>query len=268
MSRRSIVFVGDSYCSAWSRPSRIDPQPAQQGNQRESWIDHCTLALDLDFYSFGFAGKAWWYSRHYFLKYWREHLDFTADVDAFVFVHTDPYRFPSHDIAIGTEIMCFPEDAWSKVPEIFKRQKELSVALKYYYAHLHNDDFHFWAFQQWIMELDRILPDRPVLHFHTLPHSIPMHQLVYQGKGMLFTNSLTHISLGEYTGTEEEIHKKNFYRDQRPSHFNAHNNQAFGAFVTRSLINYEPGIHAIDLSDFDQPNPNAHLWPNTGYGTE
>ena len=57
---KNIVFVGDSYCSSWHGPSVIPHCYAQQKDDNIhhiSWLDVAASKLELNLYSFGFAGR-------------------------------------------------------------------------------------------------------------------------------------------------------------------------------------------------------------------
>ena len=85
---------------------------------------------------------------------------------------------------------------------------------------------------------------------------------------MVYTTPLVNISIGEITGTEEEIRLSISTKETRKNHLSSKNNQALAAVIIDSINNYEPGHYAIDTSRFEQPNANAVNYPNPGYGTK
>jgi hypothetical protein len=77
---KNIVFVGDSYCSAWAGPSVMSHWSRQQkcipgDPTRRSWLDVSATKLGLDLYSFGYSGVSWYYSRVQLLKHMASNSD-------------------------------------------------------------------------------------------------------------------------------------------------------------------------------------------------
>ena len=83
---------------------------------------------------------------------------------------------------------------------------------------------------------------------------------------MVYQTQLLTVSVGELTGTDDEIVNQ-IITDQRHNHFNAHNNRALANIVINAVRNYTPGRYDLDLREFEQPNPNAHKYPKPGFGT-
>lgn len=263
----NIVFVGDSYCSAWTGhsviPHRHRQQPFQPGVYT-SWLDVAASQLGLNLYSFGFAGASWFYSRQQLFFQMTYDPDWIRTVDLMVFCHTNSHRYNTQDSDIGVEML---ETNYTPHPDDsrYKHKQNLSKSLRTWALDLVDNTYQDYAQQQWFHEIARSFKDVPQIHFNNYPFTVDIAKELLPG--MVYTTPLVHISLGEATGTDAEILKKAMTHDQRVNHFSAHNNQALGQLVVDSAQNYQPGARPIDLTKFELINPNASRWPNPGFGT-
>jgi hypothetical protein len=76
-----------------------------------------------------------------------------------------------------------------------------------------------------------------------------------------------YISVGELAGTEQEVTEQ-VVNDQRHNHLSNVNNRLLANLIIDTIDNYQPGLQPIDLSKFESINPNAHNWPQPGFGTK
>lgn len=269
MSKKNIVFVGDSFCSSFAGPSPARRCPYQQSSTEYTWLDQSASALDLNMYCFGFAGRSWWNSRWNLQQHIWGAPDFIDNTSVLVFVHTDSGRFNTVVNDIGNELM-YPEKLSNLTPRgsLTKTQLEqCAESLKHWVVNLRDNVFQDWCQTQWITEInDRFanLPHLKVIHFVAFPSVLSN---VAHAQGLLFTTPLIHISLGELVGTDDEVLDKGMVNDRRSNHLNKANNWHLAEVLVDSVRNYEPGHRAIDMSGFSIVNPNATRWPNPGFGT-
>ena len=243
----NIVFVGDSYCATydlnqWKSRGYPAYQHGAHSDLHTSLVaDHFNCAL----HPHGYGGKSWWYSRQKYRGYYVDGHKVT-DTRAVIFFHTSAGRI---------------HNAWN---EKLTNSYENS-SLKQYYLELHDQSYYDWAYQQWFREIARDHTQVKTIHFHCYPDTINWSDLL---PGMIYTTPLIQISIGELQGTDDAILKKCSYDETRFNHLNAHNNRALANLIIHSIENYLPGQYKIDLTNFDQINPNAKNYPNSGFGTE
>lgn len=259
-----LVFVGDSYCAAYQgvQPAddltQVDATYPTYLNLSAEWLGHI-------FFSFGYPGRSWWYSRSQLMKALDSQeqrqlkLDnkttFYDDIAAFVFCHTDANRLNTSNHKISTALLHLPVD----------HDSNLAKASKLWNSFLVDGEFQLWAMERWFEEINRRFCDRPMIHFNVAPFTVEISRSL---KGMVFTTPLLNVSIGEIEGTDKDV-DQSLQHDQRYNHFNKHNQSAMARLIVDALQNYAPGQYEIDLVkyDFDQPNPNAWRWPGFGYGT-
>lgn len=266
---KNIVFVGDSYCSAWGGPSVISHWPRQQkfhprDLNRRSWLDVSADRLGLDLYSFGFAGVSWYYSRLQLFKHMASNPGWIENVAVMIFCHTDCWRYNTGNGTIGVE-MSMPDYQPAFKDQYYEDNVRAAKAYKTWLLDLMDVDYQSWAQEQWFHEIARTFQHVPQMHFCAFPHNVDIAKKILPG--IVFTTPLVHVSLGEATGTDAEIVQKFMANDQRSNHFSMQNNQALGDLVADSVQNYQPGARPIDTDKFDIINPNAANWPNPGFGT-
>jgi hypothetical protein len=124
-----------------------------------------------------------------------------------------------------------------------------------------------WSQEQWYYEIARDFSDIKQVHFNNYPFTHEKTARILGTVGMVYTTPLIHLSLGEMTGTEEEMTKNGMTQDQRTNHFNDTNNQALAQVLIQAYRNYQPGVYEIDYNGFDIKNWNAFNWPNPGFGS-
>jgi len=263
----NIVFVGDSYCSSWAGPSVIPHRNAQQKDDNKthvSWLDRSATKLGLNLYSFGFAGRSWYYSRRQLFDHMEYDPEWINTVDLMVFCHTDDNRLNTGNGDVGNEMLAVNYRP-HKEDQRYKYKIELAQLLQRWTLDLIDNPFQTWAHEQWFYEIARTFGHVKQVHFNNYPFTVDNTTAILPG--VVYTTPLVHISLGEATGTDAEIVKNFMTDDQRVNHFNPHNNAALANIVIATAQDYQPGIRSIDLTNFDLPNKNAFNWPNPGFGT-
>lgn len=140
-----ILIVGDSFCV---------------NRQREyEWPQQVVCALTEQAFDKnniprgqGFPGASWWSTRTAFF----DEVN-CAPVKLVIFCHTDSGRIPS-----DTHL---PLNFASKDT---LEDKKLSQAVKGYYEHLWSDQFHRWAKQSWLCEVDNFCKEQNIkaVHLH------------------------------------------------------------------------------------------------------
>jgi hypothetical protein len=257
--KKNIVFVGDSYCSSFRGPSPNRHESNQQQHGHPTWLNVAAKELNLNLYSFGYAGRSWWFSRDRLFRHIQKNPDFVERIEVMVFVHTDYWRFNSCKSEIGMNLIYSD-------PKLFDFEtQQLSSALKDWINYLRDDSFQIWAQMQWFEEINRKFKcsDFKKIHLFTLPFNI---EIAAGLDGMIVATPLIHISLGEVTGTDSEV--ADITNDMRANHMSPHNNVVLGKYIVNEVQNYKPGTIKLDLSDFERVNFNASRWPEPGFGTK
>lgn len=244
----NIVFVGDSFCATydfnlWS----LKGQPAHQHGT--SYPTHPSLVADhfnCNLHPHGYGGQSWWYIRQKYRAYYHEGHG-AHDTLAVVFFHTNPDRINN---ACNEQLGNHHSD---------------NLAIAYYYNDIHDKEYANWACQQWFKEIAQEHAQIKTIHFHCFPYTVQWSNLL---PGMVYTTPVIHLSLGELTGTDDEIFKKSSFNETRYNHLNNYNNRALADVIIHSINNYQPGQYTIDTTKFEQANPNAYRYPAAGFGTE
>ena len=225
---RKIIYIGDSFCAChWHGDTHINV--VRQYFKSHEIITH------------GYPGSSWFYQRQHFLKDCKDLLtNYRTFISAIIFFHTDNRRInKTYVISHMSDLDPVETSKWFDV------------------------DFQQWAQEQWFIELANNYSDIPTIHFHNMVNTLPMADLL---PGMQFITPLTTISIGELTGTDDEIMTK-LASDNRDNHLSKENNRHIGKLIIDSINNYQPGKFSIDLSKFNLINPNSHKYPNPGFGT-
>jgi hypothetical protein len=247
--QKYIAFIGDSFCASYG------PSTSLSGNKYQASVvgtayptvvgDHYQYAVA----PYGFVGTSWWYSWSKFYKDWASRLD---QIEAIVFTHTECARINS---AVSDELPLM--NSASVVANSMARVN------KDYFKYIHDQDFNLWAQEQYFKMLKEKFNNIRTIHLHCYDFSVQQSYLL---PGMVFTTSLTQISVGETKGPKKEIIKA--FGDGRPNHMNCYNNQVLADTIIQALDNYVPGEYKLPLEKFQQPNPNAANWPHGVYWTE
>ena len=155
----NIYIGGDSYCYSRDYPS---------------WPYVFTHKLNANLKGKGYAGRGFWKTRLHLIEY----LNTGNDADLFVFCHTEPNRMLSSTYAGGIA-MAFDFD--SQIPT---NNKEI---IKMYNTYLYDQTLQNWAMEQWFLELNELLKQKPVIHFF-IEH--PTKQLSEQLNGYKLESTL------------------------------------------------------------------------------
>ena len=260
-----LIFVGDSYSASYNHEHCANNSGKMWNRAQISSAYPTYLNLSAEWtgrtlYSHGYAGRSWFYSRHMLLNAFDSIEKLSEDTDALIFCHTDAYRMNTTDQRISTALL-FKSAASSPDFEL-----ELHEPYLLWSTLLMDCKFQEWAIEQWFKEINERFGNKQMIHFNMGPWTVESSR---QLKGVVYTTPLMNISIGELCGTDEEVMNQ-VPNDRRYNHFNEHNNQALARLITDTLNNYEPGLRTIDLVkyEFDQPNPNAWRWPDSGYGSK
>lgn len=260
----NIVFIGDSYCSSSLDNQAYNESAGQQRNEDPwlpSWVDLASRQLKLDPYSFGAAGRSWYFSRYRWLYHADGDPDFMNQTAVIVFCHTEPNRYNTGNGNVSVSML----NTDYKSDDSVNRKKTQAVRL--WATELIDHPFQSWAQKQWFYEIARILAPYPhikQIHFNNFPFTVETSSIL---TGCVYTTPLIHLSLAELIGTTAEINSQAFQNDPRVNHFNSHNNRAMADLLVDSVNNYKTGRPAIDTTGFDIKNSNAFNWPNE-YGSK
>lgn len=246
--KKKIAFIGDSYCARYGIDdfnARGNP-PCQGGTNNPTHPDLVVKHFDAILEPYGFGGQSWWYSR---TKFFNNNLFdnniVDNDFEALIFFHTNCDRI---------------NNAWNPNlgPQI------TNEITKSYYKHIHCDQFNHWSQESWFREINRRFSHLKTIHFHCFIGTAKIENLL---PGMVFKTPLIHISVGELTGSDDNITKQ-LYNDRRDNHFSEHNNRALAQVIIQALEHYSPGQYDIPIENFEIINRNATQWPYPGFGTE
>lgn len=252
----AILFFGDSFANTgrgcWHKDQRF---ASDYPSYQDLVCDH----FGADQLLFGFAGKGWWYSRHHMTHHLNENPSDRERLTAVVCMHTDWGRMLiSHDTG---DLMVRHGDL-----NIESSDSDIVRARKYYYTHLWDGNFHKWSMSQWFRELSEMFSSMPIIHFHCFTETQQIQH--YLGdKCVIYTTPLVQISVGETTGSDDEIRSKISLDETRYNHFGSENNRALADVIIQDIQNYRPGVQEIDLSGFKIVNPNCTRYPESGFGT-
>ena len=134
-----------------------------------------------------------------------------------------------------------------------------------YYGPYFDLNFHYWAHQQWFKQINQQFGDLKTIHFHCFSETVKWSDYL---PGCVFTTPLINFSIGELTGSDNEIRTNVGTKEVRPNHFNAQNNQAIANLIIKNIKDYQPGKYTIDPKLFHQVNPNSFRFPEPGFGTK
>jgi hypothetical protein len=211
-----ILIVGDSFCSERSLefhwPQVFTTQiTAQQYNGTISPRGR------------GFPGASWWAARRNLLL----ELDLKVP-KILILCHTEPYRIP-HDTNWGLNTRSVEHDIVYVPPDSADRpSKEFIKAARAYYEYIISEDYHKWAYQQWFLEVDRIINQYPTIEK-------VIHFFCFRDNTHTFTNGVTmEIPLVDYQRLPS------WRRSEASNHFSKLDNVSFGLRLSDVIKNY-PG---------------------------
>jgi hypothetical protein len=214
-----ILIIGDSFCADRS--------------MQYHWPQIVTTRITDQQYNGtisprgrGFPGASWWSGRKNLLT----ELELRVP-KVLILCHTEPYRIP-HDTdwglntrSVAHNIVYVPPDSTDKP------SKEFINAATAYYEYIISEDYHKWAYQQWFLEVDRIIDQyqmiEKVVHFFCFkgPHC-----------DHVFKNGVTmEVPLIEYQ--KLPVWR---VRDEAPNHYSKIDNLKFGIKLSDIIKNY-PG---------------------------
>ena len=252
--KKNIIYIGDSFCASY-QPNKV--KGSNLGMVYTSVPTHLNMAadaLDLRLYTFGYAGRSWFYSRSRLMDTLEHYPNLIDDAEAVVFFHTDAYRYNTVDHVVDTSLgygLTTPGN------------KHLEESFQLWQKYLLDPMFQMWAQLAWFKEINELFPNTKKIHFNVFADTVDnLNHL----KGFVYRTPLMSLSLGELVGTDKELLEQ-LTLDQRHNHFNQHNNQAIADLVVGAVKNYHQAQLEIDVSKFEQVNPNAFKYPSPGFGT-
>lgn len=263
----NVIFIGDSYCASYQhRRGRLSKE-YQPLVQNLTYIDHVADTLALEVYNYGFSGQSWYYSRRKFIDDITKNSAILNDADLVVFCHTNSGRFNTTNGKLGTQALPNIVNNFKHTIEYSVEDLEISKALGMWQAYLVDHDFQNWAQYRWFEEIGEIFQDKKTVHLNCFPREGEALDKFCTLPGMIYTTPLICITLGESTGTDQEVEAQGAYGDFRPNHLNNYNNLVLSQIIIDSYQNYKPGIYNLPLEKFELINPNSTKWPKPGFGT-
>jgi hypothetical protein len=254
--KKFIAFIGDSFCSTYGTSDFNDngSQWRQFGTDAPTHPDLVVKHFDAVIDPCGYGGRSWWYSRSKFEYKWNWRFDeIQKQFKALIFFHTDHSRI---------------NNSWNDKLGMLQNARgdgAAGRAVESYYQHINDEDFDYWAQEQWFREIDRRYGHVKTVHFHCFPDTVKIGSLL---PGIVFDTPLIHISIGELTGTDDAITKQMGAEESRHNHLSAQNNQALAQVIINAIEQLTPGHYDIPMDRFEIINPNATKWPKPRYGTE
>lgn len=251
-----IAFIGDSFCCTYGQGdfeahgSQLRQVGTKDPTHPNIVVNHFNAAID----PCGYGGRSWWYSRSKFEDKWSHRLDqLEKECMALVFFHTEHSRINNNwNDKLGMLQNCKSDGATGR-------------AVENYYQHIFDEKFNQWAQEQWFREINRRYGHLKTVHFHCFNDTQRIGHLL---PGVVFDTPLLHISIGELTGTCDEIIKKMGLTETRHNHLSEHNNRALAEVIIQAIENMAPGHYNIPMDNFEIINPNAVKWPHGNFGTE
>jgi hypothetical protein len=190
------------------------------------WPQQLADLLGLELNCWGQGGAAWWTVRDYLQK----QPDQARSSQVIVFVHTNADRLPTLDHSL----VSFNHAA--------EPTTEAETAVKLYYKYIHNPEFLAWAQAAWFEEISKNYSCPVVVHLHSFPWSVDLPK-----SGINVTTCLAALSLNELGKTEFDL-----FADNRPNHFNSHNNAELAQQLFALVTNNYTGNHSLDHTKFEQ----------------
>ena len=249
--KKYIAFVGDSFCASYSDVAKNDINQRFQKQTPYSYTTTVANHYGYEVLPYGFSGKSWWYSWY---KFEQDCLGELNQIEAIVFCHTNCERINSttHDY--------LPQMCGNNFPNY---SKELNQASESYFKYIEDPAFNNWAQQQYFKMLAEKYSNIKTIHLHCFDGTDKWSNLL---PGVVFTTTLSQVSIGEITGSEQEIIQS--FTDNRANHLNKHNNKSLAKVIINALDNYTPGQYKLPLEIFEQPNHNAKNWPDGIFWTK
>jgi hypothetical protein len=208
-----LIVAGDSFCAS---PSGW---PQQLANQ-----------LSLKLISYGQGGQHWWGVRNFLTGLSTDVLDNSV---AMVLAHTNADRIPNLNLELGRV------DITNLDP-----QTDIEKSVYYYYKHIHDPAFMYWAQAAWFKELASQFADKKIIHLHSFPWTLPLTDSLL---GTAVVPSLMSISLNELGSKSMTL-----FNDVRLNHLNTANNQELARQLGSLITNYTTGPAQLDLTKFVQ----------------
>jgi hypothetical protein len=206
---KNIIIVGDSFCAS-----------------PKGWPIDLANRLELHLISQGIGGASWWPTKQFIDSL---HRDDIANTEVIVFVHTNFERIPTDNLDVGR--VNFAN---------FDLTKEIDVAVKLYFKHIHNDTFLIWAGQQWFKEISVRFADKKVIHLHSFPYTLPYSDIL----------AGTRVLQDLYSISVNEVDFKTLFGDTRYNHLNTHNNHELANQLYEIIKDDVTGNATLDLSKF------------------
>ena len=265
VSDKVIAFIGDSFCASFngnSRYSTFHASPVNNSQAYNAQYGHPSLVADHYGYKLlahGYMGKSWWYSRTKFLEQIKQQPEILTKLEAIIFFHTDANRCNTLNQFVHSINSDPALNDWEN-----EEHRQVVKAQRQWTKHLMDTEFQTWAQNSWFKEISKEYSHIKQVHFHCFENSTHYNHLL---TGQRFTTPLMQISLGELTGTKEQINQS-IIRDTRANHLSEHNNRVLAKTIIYALDNYLNNLQALDLTKFNLPNPNYVNFPHQRWRTQ
>lgn len=246
-----IAFIGDSFCAAIDKSKNqafFEPKsthfiPFRHSVNTPTWPSLVADAMSLNIAPYGFGGRSWWYS---WTKFWDEWKDRLSDLEAVVFVHSHWCRI-NHSQSDDLPLSPGFESLFSNFPS------EKIQAAKFFHAYVADRDFQRWSQRQFFHYIARALPNIKTVHLFAFCR--PTQETLGCLPGTKFITPLALLSTLE---NDCKIKGSSLPRipgtDERPNHFNDHNNTVLARHVIKALKKKSQGSYELPWQEFDIKN--------------
>jgi hypothetical protein len=222
------MIVGDSFCRepylGWPNyfHQLIDPQ-AQQ----------------LDFLCKGIGGCSWWTVRKSLLEFQKDQPEKFKNIDLAIVIHPALQRLhvdmSSDELGVPIELPLSYTNSMISEPVL---------AISLFYKYLHSPEFFDWAYQQWLCEVETMLPaNAEIIHWFTDSRTkLDGVRL----RGHVIQPALADVQLAQWANTPTQKQRDAAEVEQQfVNHFTLENNKVIAQELFRMI---KTNIWSFDTS--------------------
>lgn len=235
-NHNDILIVGDSFVK-----DRTEPTDWPMAlTKMLTGSDNTPLGVAI-------GGTSWWTVRRYLVNNLPK-----LSPKILIICHTDAFRLPSDkDIGLTSGSVIGQEYSYSK-----HWTKEEFDATAMYYTHLMSDEFHFWARNNWFIELDKLITSIPlVIHLHCF-QDFNLDKPGRPKENFTFNHGITSSEILFKLQVQEAGSPNGIDLPGFRNHFSPENNVKIAKTLYRTITNFDPAKNGtkqhLDLLDQDE----------------
>lgn len=213
------MIVGDSFCRepylGW--PRYLHQLLAPNGK-------------DMDFLCQGVGGVSWWTVRRSILDFQDQQPEKFHNTDIAIVIHP-PQQRPHCELAgddLGIPI---------QLPRFYSNSSidEPVLAISLFYKYIHSPSFFVWAYQQWLREVESLLPKKTKIIHWFFDNSIYGNDIHFRGH--VIESSLDQVQTAQFVDAEPTQQQRNAAEidHQLINHFTKHNNKVIAQELFRMI---------------------------------